>query len=280
MNVHSKKMEFKRACPVKVIAITAGKGGVGKTNVAINLALALARKKRKLLLLDADLSLANVDLMLGLEPKYNLSHVIQGFCRLEDILIEGPEGIKIIPAAAGLDYMTRLTSVEHAGVINAFNELSEDLDYMIIDTTAGISDMVLSFARSSQELIVLATDEPTALVNAYSLIKVMYKRFEWSHFRILGNMVRNAEEGQELFNKLLRLVEPFLDLRLDYLGALPFDERIHDAAKEQKPLLLAYPKSSAAKAFLELAEIVEGWPIKTLPGNTSFFLERLVAAAF
>ncbi|KTD25935.1 flagellar biosynthesis MinD [Legionella maceachernii] len=270
-----------RSKPVKVIAVTAGKGGVGKSNVSINLALALAQREKNVLLLDADLGLANIDVMLGLHAKYNLSHVVQGLCHLSDIILQGPDGVRIIPAASGTESMTQLSAVEHAGIIDAFNELTEDVDYMIIDTAAGISDTVLSFARSSQELIVIVCDEPTSLTDAYALIKVMSKRYEWSHFHILGNMVRSAREGKELFNKIYRVAEQFLDVRLDYLGAIPFDEKVHEAVKKQKPVLISYPESNAAKAFIQVADTVEDWPYKPLlGGNTSFFIERLVAGEY
>lgn len=267
-----------RSKPVKVIAVTAGKGGVGKSNVSVNLAVALAQRNKNVLLLDADLGLANIDIMLGLHTKYNLSHVVQGLCHLTDIILQGPSGIRVIPAASGTEYMTQLSPAEHAGIIDAFNELTDDVDYMIIDTAAGISDTVLSFARSSQELIVVVCDEPTSLTDAYALIKVMSKRYEWSHFHVLANMIRSPREGRELFHKLYRVAEQFLDVRLDYLGAIPFDERVHEAVKKQKPVLIAYPDSNAAKVLFQLADTVDDWPFKqALGGNTSFFLERLVA---
>lgn len=263
---------------VKVIAVTAGKGGVGKSNVSINLAVALAQRGKNVLLLDADLGLANVDIMLGLNAQYNLSHVVQGLCHLTDIVLQGPKGIKVIPASSGTEYMTQLSPAEHAGIIDAFNELSDEADYMIIDTAAGISDSVLSFVRSSQELIVIVCDDPTSLTDTYALIKVMSKRYEWSHFHVLANMIRSPREGRKVFNRLHRVTEQFLDLHLDYLGAIPFDDHVREAVKKQKSVLLAYPESKASKMFLQLAETVDDWPCKqALGGNTSFFLERLAA---
>ncbi|CAM3031183.1 MinD/ParA family protein [Legionella worsleiensis] len=270
-----------RSKPVTVIAVSAGKGGVGKSNVSVNLAVALAQLNKNVMLLDADLGLANVDIMLGLHTKYNLSHVMQGVCHLSDIILQGPNGIRVIPSASGTEFMTHLTHAEHAGIIDAFNELTDDLDYLIIDTAAGISDTVLSFARSSQELIVVVCDEPTSLTDAYALIKVMSKRYEWTHFHVLANMVRSMKDGRELFNKLFRVSEQFLDVQLDYLGAIPFDEHIHRAVKMQKPVLTAYPDAEASEALRELAYNVSNWSIKpALGGNTSFFLERLVAGDF
>jgi flagellar biosynthesis protein FlhG len=270
-----------RTKPVQVIAVTAGKGGVGKSNVSVNLAVALAQLDKKVMLLDADLGLANLDIMLGLHAKYNLSHVVQGICDLSDIILQGPNGIRVIPAASGTEFMTHLSHAEHAGIIDAFNELTEDLDYLIIDTAAGISDTVLSFTRSSQELIVVVCDEPTSLTDAYALIKVMSKRYEWTNFHVLANMVRNLKDGKDLFNKLFRVSEQFLDVQLNYLGAVPFDEHVHKAVKKQKPVLVAYPDSNASFSFKELADTVSNLPFKPLlSGNTSFFLERLVAGEF
>lgn len=263
---------------VKVIAISAGKGGVGKTNVAVNLSISLAQLDNKILLMDADLGLANIDIMLGLRTKYNLSHVIQGKCHLNDIILTGPLGIKVIPAASGTDYMTQLTAAQHAGIIDSFNELTDHYDYMIIDTAAGISETVLSFTRSSQEVIVVVCNEPTSLTDSYALIKVMSQRFEWEHFRILANMVHSAKEGRELYNRLYRVAEQFLDVRLDYLGALPFDERIHHAVRKQQPVTILYSDCKASKSFQQMAYAIERWPFnRLLDGNTSFFLERIVA---
>lgn len=266
-----------RTKPVKVIAVTAGKGGVGKSNVSVNLAVALAQLDKNVMLMDADLGLANIDIMLGLHTKYNLSHVVQGLCDLSDIILQGPAGIQVIPAASGTEFMTHLSHAEHAGMIDAFNELTDDLDYLIIDTAAGISDTVLSFARSSQELVVVVCDEPTSLTDAYALIKVLSKRYDRTHFHILANMVRNIKDGRDLFQKLFRVAEQFLDVHLDYLGAIPFDEHVHKAVKKQKPVLIAYPESFASSSLRELADGVTSWPCKTsLMGNTSFFIERLV----
>ncbi|MGQ3891318.1 MinD/ParA family protein [Legionella sp. CNM-4043-24] len=264
--------------PVKVIAVSAGKGGVGKSNIAINLAVALAEMGKKVLLLDADLSLANIDIMLGLSARYNLSHVMQGVCRLADIMLTGPYDIKVIPAASGTDYMAQLSPVQHAGIIDAFNELTDEFDYMIIDTAAGISDTVLSFARSSQEIILVICDQPTSLTDSYALIKVMSQRFGRSHFHVLSNMVRSAQEGRDVFDRLYQVADQFLEVHLNYLGMVPFDDLVHQAVKRQKSVLMAYPEAQASKAFQQLAGVVDGWPFKRAPGgNTSFFLERLVA---
>lgn len=266
-----------RVKSVKVIAVTAGKGGVGKSNVSVNLGVALAQKNNKVMILDADLGLGNVDIMLGLHTKYNLAHVIQGKCELSDIILQGPSGLQIIPAAAGTEFLAQLGHSQHAGILDTFNELTDNLDYMIIDTAAGISDTVLNYTRSAQELLVVVCDEPTSLTDAYALIKVMSKRYGWTNFHIIANMVRSEKDGRDLFNKLFRVSEQFLDVQLDYLGAIPFDEHVHKAVKIQKPVLVAYPDSHAAASIRELASGVSKWPFRSsLGGNTSFFLERLV----
>ncbi|RUR00609.1 MinD/ParA family protein [Legionella septentrionalis] len=266
-----------RTLPVKVIAVTSGKGGVGKSNISLNLAIALAQKNKKVLLLDADLGLPSLDVMLGLRSKHNLAHVIQGVCSLNDIILAGPANVFIIPGAADAEFMTNLTSAEHAGIINAFNHLAMEWNYMIIDTGAGISDAVLNFTRSAQEIITVVGDEPASLTSAYTLMKILNKRCKLHHFHILTNMMRSIEEGQRLFNKLYEMMDPWFDVHLDYLGAIPFDEHVYRAVKRQKPFITAFPTALATKAIIKLAETIEEWPVKlTVSGNTSFFFERLV----
>lgn len=274
-------MEHDSACvqkPVRVIAITAGKGGVGKSTVALNLAVTLAARQQNVVLMDADLGLGNLDIMLGLHPRQNLSHVVRGVCAIEDILVEGPCGVKIIPAASGNDFMAELSPVEHAGLINACNALPDNLDCMIIDTAAGISDTVLSFARSAQEVVVIVCDEPTSITDAYALVKVMSHRYGWTHFRVLANGVSNARDGRKLFDRLCRAANQFLNVHLTYAGAIPMDEHVRLAGRQQQPFVLAFPESPASRALKELAESIQHWPpVQGVGGNTSFFLERMVA---
>lgn len=266
--------------PVQVIAVTAGKGGVGKTNVSINLALSLAKQDKRVLLLDADLGLANIDILLGLHPKHNISHVIEGTCTLEEVLVDGPLGIKIIPASSGREMMTKLTKVEHAGLINAFDQLAQDIDVLIIDTAAGISESVLSFTRSAQEIIVVVCDEPSSITDAYALIKVMNSEYGVENFRVLANMVQNTAEGKNLFQKLTKVTERFLQVKLDYVGSIPYDDYLKKSVKRQKSVCQAYPSSKSATGFTKMAEKVVQWPLQTeVTGNTCFFIERLVQSA-
>ncbi|MFL1466182.1 MinD/ParA family protein [Marinobacter sp. DUT-3] len=263
--------------PVQVIAVSGGKGGVGKSNVSVNLGIALAQKGRRVVLLDADLGLANIDVLLGITANRNLSDVLAGDCDLRDVLVDGPGGIKIVPASSGTQRMTQLTSMEHAGLINAFSELGDQIDVLIVDTAAGISESVISFLRASQELLLVVCDEPTSITDAYALIKLMNREYGTNRFRILANQVRNEQEGKHLFEKLTRVTERFLDVALQYVGMVPYDEAVRKAVQRQKAVLDAYPRAKASLAIRALAEKVDNWPLPSSPrGHLEFFVERLV----
>ncbi|GAA0370322.1 MinD/ParA family protein [Bowmanella denitrificans] len=262
---------------IKVIAVTGGKGGVGKTNITLNTAIAMAKQGKRVMVLDADLGLANVDVMLGLRVEKNLSHVLSGECLLEEVLVEGPYGVKIAPATSGTQSMTELTPTEHAGLIRAFSELRSQIDVLIVDTAAGISDMVLSFSRAAQDIMVVVCDEPTSLTDAYALIKILNRDHGVFRFKIVANMVRNLREGQELFAKLSKVTNRFLDVALELVATIPFDENIRKAVRRQKSIIEAYPSSPAAVAINNLAKQALRWPIPSQPGgHLEFFLEQLV----
>lgn len=263
--------------PVRVIAVTSGKGGVGKTNVSVNLAIALAEEGQRVMLMDADLGLANVDVMLGLHPEYDLSHVIQGERTLEEIIVSGPAGVHIVPASSGTKMMAELSPMEHAGMIRAFSELSYPLDVLIIDTAAGISDSVVSFSRAAQEVIVVVCDEPASITDAYALIKLLNREYGIQRFRVLANMAHSAQEGRELFSKIARVTERYLDVTLDFMGAVPYDDYLRKAIKRQKAVVEAYPRARASMAFKTLAQKADKWPIPSgAAGHLEFFVERLI----
>ncbi len=263
---------------IKVIAVTGGKGGVGKTNITLNTAIAMAKQGKRVMVLDADLGLANVDVMLGLRVEKNLSHVLSGECTLDEVLVTGPHGIKIAPASSGTQSMTELSPTEHAGLIRAFSELRSQIDVLIVDTAAGISDMVLSFSKASQDIMVVVCDEPTSLTDAYALIKILNREHGVFRFKIIANMVRDVREGQELFSKLSKVTGRFLDVALELVATVPFDENIRRAVRKQTAIVDAFPSSPAAMAITQLANKATSWPIPNQPGgHLEFFIEQLIS---
>jgi len=266
--------------PVKVIAVASGKGGVGKTNVTVNLGVALASQGKQVLLLDADLGMANIDVMLGLHPQYNLLHVLDGSKTLAEIIVEGPSGLKIIPAASGVQKMAELSPAEHAGMIQAFSEMDDQIDILMIDSAAGISDSVVSFTRAAQEVIVIVCDEPASITDAYAFIKLLSREYGVVHFHIIANMTRSVQEGRELFNKISLVCDRFLEVNLDFMGIVPFDEDLRRAVKKQRAVVEYIPRSKSATAFIHLAKKVDYWPVQKQPrGHMEFFVERLIQAS-
>jgi len=262
---------------IKVIAVSGGKGGVGKTNVSLNTSIALAQSGKKVLVLDADLGLANVDVMLGLRVQRNLSHVLSGECELDDIIIKGPAGINIIPATSGTQSMVDLTPNEHAGLIRAFSDMQTEFDILIVDTAAGISDMVLSFCRASQDVMLVVCDEPTSITDCYALMKLLSRDHDIFKFKVVANMVRSAKEGQQLFEKLSKVSERFLDVSLELIGVVPFDENIRKSVRKQKAIVEAFPDSPASLGFKSLANKIAKWPIPDkASGHLEFFIEQLL----
>ena len=264
--------------PVKVIAVTGGKGGVGKSNVSVNLSIALSQLGHRVMLLDADLGLANVDIMLGLKTKYNLANVLDGECELKDIVVQGPHGLQIVPASSGTKSMAELSSIQHAGIIQAFSDIGHDIDYLIIDTAAGITDMVVNFVQAAQDVLAVVWDEPTSITEVYALMKVLNKEHNIVRFHVLANMVKTSQEGRELFATLSSVCNRFLDVTLNYLGSVPFDDNVRKAVKKQKPLVDAFPRSPASIAIKSLSKKVQQWPVpRDASGQIEFFMERLVS---
>lgn len=263
--------------PVRVIAVTGGKGGVGKTNVSVNLAMALAKSGQRVVLLDADLGLANVDVLLGIESNRNLADVLSGECSLLDVMVDGPQGIKIVPASSGVRNMASLGEREQAGLIQAFSEVDDQVDVLIIDTAAGISDIVTNFVRAAQEVLVVVCDEPTSITDAYALIKVLNRDHGLFRFNILANMVRSEKEAQHVHQRLLLVTDKFLDVALKFVGSIPHDEMLRKAVKARKPVFAAYPRSKASLAFRELAKEINSWSVpEAAQGHLQFFVERVL----
>jgi flagellar biosynthesis protein FlhG len=265
--------------PVKVIAVTGGKGGVGKTTVSANLAVALAERGREVMVLDADLGLANIDVMLGLQPRFNLSHVLTGERSLDEIIVDGPKGIRIVPASSGVRQMANLGALEHAGLVRAFSELQAPVDVLLVDTAAGIHDSVLTFARAAQHSMVVVCDEPASLTDAYALIKVLSREQGVGRFHVVASQTRSPGEGRELYQKLVRVCDRFLDVTLEYAGQIPHDEFVRRAIQRQTAVVEAYPGCLASQAFKNLAARADTWIAPDgARGHLEFFVERLVAA--
>ncbi len=264
--------------PIQVVAVTGGKGGVGKTNVSVNLGVAMSRLGRRVTLLDADLGLANVDVLLGLKPRHTLKDVMAGTHSLAEVLVDGPLGMKIVPAASGLQEMVHLSAQQHAGLISAFSDISHNMDVLLIDTAAGISEDVVSFLCAAQEIIVVVCNEPTSITDAYALIKVLHQRYGIERARVVANMVRSDEDGAAVFEKLQTVTERFLDVHLMHAGSIPFDDHMRRAVRKQKAVVELYPTSKVSRALLQLAENVDSWPIPAVAsGHLEFFVEQLVA---
>lgn len=271
-------MEQVSSNPIQVVAVTGGKGGVGKTNVSVNLSLALTQMGRRTTLLDADLGLANVDVLLGLKPRHTLKDVLDATCSMHDVIVNGPMDLKVVPAASGLQEMVKLGPREHAGLISAFSEIAHNMDVLIVDTAAGIADDVLSFLCAAQEVVVVVCNEPTSITDAYALIKILNQQYGISKIRVVANMVRNEADGVAVYNKLQHVTDRFLDVALLHAGSIPQDEQLRRAVQKQRAVLDLYPASKSAQAFRKLAQEVDSWPIPTTPtGHLEFFVERLVS---
>lgn len=263
--------------PVRVIAITSGKGGAGKTNLSVNLGIALAQTGQHVAILDADMGLANVDILLGVYPKFNLSHVLSGEKTLREIMLEGPSGIKVIPGASGIQKMAELLVTEQAAMIRAFSELDQELDVLIVDTAAGISASVVNFARACQEIIVVVCDEPTSLTDAYALIKLLNRDYKLSNFHVVTNMVKTAEQGQALFQKLTKVTDHYLDVTLRYIGAVPYDQNLGKSVQKQTPVVVGFPNTKATLAIKDIAAKINNWPLKANAGSfIEFFVEKMI----
>lgn len=264
--------------PVRTLAVTGGKGGVGKSSVSVNLGIALADLGQRALLLDADLGLANVDVLLGLSPRYTLADLVAGRCGLEDVLVEGPGSLLIVPAASGRRHMAELRPIEHAGLVHMFDELQRELDVMLIDTAAGITDSVLTFCQAAQDAVVVVCDEPASITDAYALIKVLCRERGVDRVQVVANMVRGANEGRALYEKLARVCERFIgDVSLNYLGAVPHCDWLRMSVQRQQAVVRAYPGSPSARALVEIARRAARWEAPAAPrGHVEFFVERML----
>ncbi len=262
---------------VRMISVTSGKGGVGKTNIAANLAYLLSRKNQKTMILDADAGLANIDVILGINSPYNLFHVLNGERLLAETLVEGPGGIKILPSASGIPEMTDLSRGQKLTLIDELNSLNDSLDFILIDTGAGISSNVMYFNMAAKEIIVVTTPEPTALTDAYALIKVLYQRHAKRRFRLIVNMVRRPSEAKEVYDRLSHATDQFLNLTIEYLGYVLLDEKVKQAVLQQRAVAEIYPNSPATRCLAKIAETICSENVRDdEDGSVKLFWENIV----
>ena len=244
----------------RVITITSGKGGVGKSSLAINLAISLSKLGKKVVILDADFGLANVEVMLGIRPQYNLADLMLRGKTLSEIITEGPEKIGFISGGSGIREMTNLTKEQLINLSAKLSELDRQADVVIIDTGAGISETVMEFVMSSAEVLLVATPEPTSITDAYALLKTLDHQPEFArehcHIKLIANKVDSEKTGRELFEKLSVVADKFLNISLEYMGAVPVDTNINKAVMRQQPLSIAFPNSQASKAIDNIAKII------------------------
>ncbi len=261
----------------RVLSITSGKGGVGKTAVVANIAVLLARMGKRVLILDADLGLANIDVVFGLAPSHNLNHFFAGECSLKEILVEGPLGIRILPAGSGVQRFTRLDSEQKLRLLEALDAMHNDFDFVLIDTEAGISENVTYFTTAAQEILVVTTPEPTAITDAYALMKLLSNQYHEKRFNLIVNFIKSEEEALDVYRKLTMVANRYLDISIDYMGSIPRDKLMIEAIRKQQVMVQLYPESKTSTAFEALARSMLQEP-KTLEakGSIQFFWKRLL----
>jgi flagellar biosynthesis protein FlhG len=231
------------------------------------------------MLVDADLGLANVDVVLGLHTRFHLGNVIEGQCALEDAIVTGPHGLQIVPAASGIKRMANLSPAEHAGIIRAFSDLYHQIEVLVVDTAAGLHDSVMTFSQAAHHVVVVVCDEPASITDAYALIKVLSREHGVQRFQVLANQTRRSGEGPDLFQKISRVCDRFLNVTLEFAGSIPFDDYLRRAVQRQTAVVDAYPASISSIALKNLASKADKWSVpQGARGHLEFFVERMVGA--
>jgi len=265
------------ASSTRIIVITSGKGGVGKTSLSVSLAIALAQDGKSVTLLDADLGLANINVILGIIPKYNLYHVIKGKKKLKDIIIEVPEGIKIIAGASGFHQLANLDVKQRDEFVSSIGELAND-DFLIVDTGAGISQNVLSFVMASDEVIVVTTPEPTAITDAYGIIKAIASQSNEKHIRLIVNRAQSVAEGKRVAQRVINIAGQFLNIKVEELGFVYEDIYVPKSVRNQKPFFVSYPKCKASGCIKIISDRINNKQVENEKGSgISAFIRNLIA---
>jgi flagellar biosynthesis protein FlhG len=262
----------------RVIAITGGKGGVGKTNVAVNLSLALCEAGARVLLLDADLGLANVDVLLGISPQYTLQHLVYHNAEIEQVLLQGPLGLNVLPGGSGIPDLANLNTLEIVRLLSTLRGLERQHDVLVIDTAAGISNTVLRFLLVADDVVLVSTPEPPALLDAYGVLKALHAKAVHGNIYLLMNMARKATDGSEAYQILSSLASRYLELRLHYLGNLPLDPAVIQAVKQQRPFYISAPQAPVSGAMRELAAQFLAGIARTPDRQQESFFSRLMGS--
>ena len=257
---------------LRVLAVSSGKGGVGKTNIVANLSYALSKRGKKVLVVDADLGLNNIDILLGLASKKHIGHVLSGESNVEEIILQGPEGIHVLPAGDGLQELTQLEPEKKMVLMDELDRISRGYDFLIFDTGAGISPNVTFFCSAAHEIFLIATTEPTSLTDVYALMKILHNNHSQKYFRLLVNLVSSEREAQGVYQNLTAVTDRFLkDVSVEYLGYILHDPNVPKAIRQQKAFLEIYPFSKFSGCVNDLAEKISNENSKSTEGNQPYF---------
>lgn len=239
---------------MRIIAVASGKGGVGKTSLTVNLAIALAKAGKKVMILDADLGMANVDIMMGLTPRHNLHDVMEGRKRISDIVLEGWEGVKIVPGCSGIFEADDIQRIRREALMKELEHYGRDMDYILVDTGAGISKVVLGFVASADDVIIVVTPEPTSIADGYGIIKILSRFKLHKKVHLVVNMANNIQEAEEAARKIEVVANTYLDISIKRLGAIYADSNVKKSIKEMTPYIIKYPRGQTAICVMKIAE--------------------------
>lgn len=261
----------------RVVTVISGKDGVGKTSILVNLAVALAKRGKYVMLIDEHSGAASAGRMLGMEPRYDLLHVMRGEKELHEVILQGPEGVEIVPAAQGVRALSRLNSAAQETLVQAFSGLSHPVDVVLVDAFSGVSADTLSLSLAAQEVVIVVSNQPASITDAYALIKVLNQFYAKQRFRILVNKVASAAEAQSIYNNIEQVAGRFLKVALDYMGHVPVDGKLRQAGRLYRPVVSAFPSAASTQALRHLAEVMEQWPYPGEDeGRLEVFMQRLI----